>query len=270
MTLCGKPLAPKRAFLFRHFSIDDRFRSAYVTPDDAPFGRRGSGRTDLIRGRRTEDMRKTMIVALAAAVALSAGAARADKTAQAFADPSATGANGFHNLYSGNKLAKTYSVGAAKASGCKIKVQFKGLTGLASGDKLICILGADACIIPPPADCTGLRFGNSVVTLVPYDTVLGKGATKVDTRDVGCGGVDASATNADITCYKPNIAYDPATQCAGQGGLWVPNPTFIPGTEATDGSPGLCQWFVPGSQRLAGPGTGVVAVDGISTAGPIP
>jgi hypothetical protein len=216
-------------------------------------------------------MRKGMILALAAAVALSAGAARADKAANAFVDPTSTGAQGFKNVYSGNKLAKTYSVGGAKTSGCKIKVQFKGLTPpTANGDLLICLLGADACIVPPPGDCTGTRFGNTVVGLVPYDTVLKKGGTKLDTGPIGCGGVDATATNTDITCYRPNGAYNPSTQCAGQGGVWLPNPDFVPGEEGTDGLLGLCQWFVAGSQRLAGPGTPIVAVDGVSTPAPPP
>lgn len=224
-------------------------------------------------------MRKTMLVVLAAAVALSAGAARADKGAEPFVDPSSTGANGFVNVYSGNKLAKTYSVGGAKTSGCKIKISFKGLRPpTANGDKLICILGADACIVPPPGSCTGVRFGNSVVSLVPWDGVLLKGGTKVDTGGIGCGGVDASATNADVTCYRPNAAYSvttntpgsPAAQCGAQGGTWLPNPDFVPGEEASDGLLGLCQWFVPGSQRLAGPGTAVVAVDGISSSAPPP
>jgi len=224
-------------------------------------------------------MRKGMILALAAAVALSAGAARADKAANAFADPTGTGANGFVNVYSGNKLAKTYTVGGAKTSGCKIKVSFKGLRPpTANGDKLICLLGADACIVPPPGNCTGTRFGNTVVGIVPYDTILGKGGTKLDVGDIGCGGTDASAINADITCYRPNAAYSvstntpgsPAAQCAGQGGTWLPNPDFVPGAESTDGLVGLCQWFVPGSQRLTGPGTPIVVVDGVSTPAPPP
>jgi hypothetical protein len=215
-------------------------------------------------------MRKTMIVALAAAVALSAGAARADKSANAFVDPTSTGTNGFHNLYSGNKLAKTYSVGAAKTSGCKIKIQFKNLTGLAPGDKLICLAGADACIVPPPGSCTGVRFGNTIVALLPYDPTLGKGGTKLDTRDIGCGGVDASATGSSIACYKPG-AYNPVTQCGADGGVWINNDTFAPGAEGSDGLLGLCQWFNPGvPNRLTPPGTGLVASDGVSTPGPLP
>ena len=223
-------------------------------------------------------MRKTMLVALAAAVALSAGAARADKTTEAFTDPTSTGANGFKNVYSGNKLAKTYSVGSAKASGCKIKIQFKGLGApTANGDKLICLLGADACIVPPPGDCTGARFGNTVVALVPYDTVLKKGSTKVDTGPLGCGLVDASATGADITCFRPDAAYGVTTntvgsaadQCETAGGTWAPNNDFVSGEEATDGLLGLCG-FANEGDRLAGPGSGIVAVDGISTSAPPP
>jgi hypothetical protein len=224
-------------------------------------------------------MRKTLVVALAAAVALSAGAARADKSTQAFVDGSSTGANGFKNVYSGNKLAKTYSTGSAKASGCKIKISFKGLQApTANGDKLICLLGADACLVPPPGNCNGTRFGNTVVALVPWDGTLLKGGTKIDTGPIGCGGVDASAVNADVTCYRPNAAYSvntntpgsPVAQCAAQGGTWINNADFVPGEEGTDGLLGLCQWFVPGSQRLTGPGTGVVCVDGVSTPAPPP
>lgn len=229
-------------------------------------------------------MCKGKLLALAATVCwLSAGVAQADKSANAFVDPSSTGANGFKNVYSGNKVAKTYSVGAAKQSGCKIKLQFKGLTSppTNNGDKLICLLGADACIVPPPGDCSGVRFGNTIVALVPYDTTVRKGGTKLDTtifEPAGCGALDATATNATITCYRPNAAYSvtstdpgsPGEQCGAQGGVWFPNPEFVPGAEKVDGLLGLCQWFAPGSQRLTGPGTGVVAVAGVSTPGPLP
>ena len=210
-------------------------------------------------------MRRIVVLALAAAV-FSAGAARADKTAQAFIDPATKRGNpaGFENAWNGNLVAKTYSVGAAKQSGCKIKLQFKGLHNFADGEKMICLLGADACIAAHPNPCAG-GFGNSVVLHVPYSALSLKAGTKADMADVDCGvASDATATNTSAFCYRFDNAYDPVNACPGGGGLWIPNPTFVGGAEATDGLVGLCQYFTPGT-RLPAPASALVARDGVST-----
>jgi hypothetical protein len=210
-------------------------------------------------------MRRIIVLALAAAVA-SASGARADKTASAFIDPATVhgGTNGFSNANSTNLAAKTYSVGAAKQSGCKMKIQFKGLSGFVGGEKMICLAGADACIAANPIPCGG-GFGNTIVLHVPYSSLSLKAATKADFADVDCGvATDATATNATVSCYKFDGGYDPAALCPGGGGLWIPNDTFVPGGEATDGLVGLCQYFTP-STRLPAPGSALVARDGVST-----
>ena len=219
-------------------------------------------------------MRKGMILALAAsACMLSAGMARADKSAQAFVDPSSLlgNANGFTNANSANLAAKTYSVGAAKQSGCKMKLQFKGLSGFVDGELMICLAGADACITSP---CNLSNFGNSIVVLPKYSSLSLKSGTKADFADVGCGATNAVATGASVECYKysaPYIAGIAAT-CNGGGGTWLPNPTFVAGGEATDGLVGLCQWFAPpnGGNRLTPPGTGLVAINGVATPDVVP
>lgn len=210
-------------------------------------------------------MHRMLGLALAVTMA-SAGAAFADKAANAFIDPAKLlgGTAGFTNAHSTNLLAKTFSVGSAKTSGCKVKVQFKGLSGFISGEKMICLAGADACIAADPLPCSG-GFGNSIVLHVPYDGVSLKAQTKADFGDVDCGkATDAVSTNTSMHCYKFDTGYDPATLCSGGGGLWVPNPTFVPGEEAIDGLVGLCQYFVSGA-RLPAPATPLVARDGLAT-----
>lgn len=209
------------------------------------------------------------VAGLVGAVLFSAATARADKTAEAFVDPSslAGGAFGFKNAIASNFAAKTYSVGALKQSGCKLKFQFKGLTGFADGEKMICLAGADANLAAFPLPTTpSVWFGNTIVVHVPYSTLTLKAASKADPADIGCGGPDATAINASTSCYKWSATYNPATTCAGQGGLWLANLTFVTGQELTDGLVGVCQWFNPaGGERLTPPATGLVARDGVTT-----
>ena len=208
-------------------------------------------------------MRRMIVLALAATMC-TFGMARADKSANAFVDPATEhgNTNGFENANSTNLVAKTYSVGAAKVSGCKMKVQFKGLHGFVDGEKLICLAGADACIAADPLPCSG-GFGNSIVLLVPYSGISLKAQTKADFSDIGCGATDATSINSGMTCYKFDAGYaaDPSAACAG---LWIPNDTYVPGSEAVDGMVGACQFFTAGT-RMTPPGTGIVARDGIST-----
>jgi hypothetical protein len=188
-------------------------------------------------------MRRIIVLALAAAI-VSASGARADKAANAFIDPATLlgNTNGFTNANSANLAAKTYSVGAAKTSGCKLKLQFKGLSGFVDGEKMICVAGADACIAVPPIPCSG-GFGNSIVIHAPYSALSAKAGTKADLGAIGCGGTDATATDSSIACYKFDALYDPAALCTGSAGAWLANPDFDPLSTATDGLVGLCQWF---------------------------
>jgi hypothetical protein len=207
-------------------------------------------------------MRRIIVLAFVAAI-VSASAAHADKSASAFIDPAKLlgGTAGFTNANTSNLLAKTYSVGAAKTSGCKVKVQFKGLSGFADGEKMICLAGADSCIAADPMPCAG-GFGNSIVLHVPYSSLSLKAGTKADFADVDCGiATNAVSTNSSIHCYKWDAGYDPDAACTG---LWIPNATFVPGSEAIDGMVGLCQYFVAGS-RLPAPATPLVARDGLAT-----
>ena len=220
-------------------------------------------------------MRKIIVLAFAATIVVSASAARADKSANAFIDPSRVdgGTNGFSNAYcalsagvcTGNVPTKTYSVGAAKQSACKLKVQFQRLSGFADGEKMICPAGADACIATPPLACAGTGPGTTIVLHVPYSSLSLKAATKADTADIGCASADAISTNTSIHCYKWDGGYNPVTTCSGQGGSWMANPNFVVGGEATDGLVGLCQWILGPGTRLTPPGTGLVARDGLST-----
>jgi hypothetical protein len=124
-----------------------------------------------------------------------------------------------------------------------------------------CLAGADACTGSP---CSGANLaGNSIVLRVVYSSLSAKAGTKADITDTLCGILDATARNNTITCYKEAV-YNPAAQCATDGGGWLPNSTFVEASAATDGLVGLCQ-FAASGLRLTGPGSGIVARDGVSS-----
>ena len=200
-------------------------------------------------------MRKSIGLFAAAALVVAASTSWAgDKSGEAFVDTSslAGGSNGFTNGISTNLV---YSTGASKSAACKIKVQFKGLTGLADGAELICIGSADvkASIFPAGA-------GNSALLTAVWDQLTGKALGKADLRrvagGVGCGSLDAINYDNDMDCYLPDAGYDPATQCATDGALWV-----AAAAESTDNFLGICQGGAPGF-RITPPGSGLLASQG--------
>jgi hypothetical protein len=224
-------------------------------------------------------MRKSLILGFTTAILMiCAGAARADKTAQALIDPlyvsgspSPTGFINASNTCSpppGTCVKNVPTVGSVKQSGCKLKILIKGLTLFADLEEMICLAGADACIANPGIPC-GAGFGNTVVARVPFSTLTLKAQTKADFTDIGCGATNATATNTSMRCYRDDLAYDPELLCSGSLGLWTNNDTFVPATPATDGLVGHCQYFTPGT-RLAPPATALVARDGVSTPQTIP
>lgn len=199
-------------------------------------------------------MRKGIGMIAAAALTVAAGTGWAgDKESSSFVDNTSLsgGSNGFTNGISTNLV---FSTGSSKASACKVKVQFKGLTGLSDGDELICIPGADVLGGPlPPGGA-----GNSVVMNVVWTALTGKGLGKADLRNfaIGCGAVDAVNWNGELNCYLPDGAYNPATQCASDGGIWL-----APLDPDKDNLLGICQGVVLGF-RITPPGSGLVAIHG--------
>jgi hypothetical protein len=204
--------------------------------------------------RRDQKMRKANWLVVAAFVMAGNAALAADKSIEAFVDPSSVvgGLNGFTN--------QEVSTGKSKAGKCKMVIKFGGLAGFAAGDKLICIAGADvrATLGLPP----GL-VGNSVVVHVVADG-FGAAKGKANLTNIGCGTIsDAISINGSLVCYKPDLSYNPPAACAGAipPMLWVP-----PTTTPTDQLVGLCQGFVAGAgERLPPPTSGVVAQQGLSS-----
>jgi len=199
-------------------------------------------------------MRKGIGLIAAAALAVAAGTGWAgDKQGNSFVDISSLsgGSNGFTNGISTNLV---FSVGASKSSSCKLKVQFKGLTGLSDGDLLICLPGADVKAAGLPAG----GAGNSVVMNVEWTALTGKGIGKADLRNfaLGCGSTDAISWNGELDCYLPDGAYNPATQCGSDGGLWL-----APTDPTKDNILGICQGAVLGF-RITPPSSGLLAEQG--------
>ena len=191
-------------------------------------------------------MRKLVIVAIGILALAPAALAGGDKSTSTFADITSIngGSNGFANGTSG---------GTSKSGGCTIQLAMKGLSGLTDGDNVICTGCADvraAALGPNPA-------GNCVVWAIPAKKGSIKTKSSVGIIDVAgqhCGSTQTVSFNAQTTCYKPDLSYDPATACSG-GQLWIPAPVnkgFLVG---------LCQGFTEGA-RITPPTSGEIARTG--------
>jgi hypothetical protein len=214
-----------------------------------------------IRAFAAHDKGETIMIGRAALVATvilgltASGSIAGDKIGSSFVDNTSLsgGSNGFTNAISTNAV---YSVGASKSAACKLKVQFKGLTGLSDGDLLICLPGADVKATGLPAG----GAGNSVAMTVKWTALTGKALGKADLRNIagglGCGSVDSISWNGELDCYLPDGGYNAATQCASDGGLWL-----APADPTKDNLLGICQGVVLGF-RLTPPGSGLLAVQG--------
>jgi hypothetical protein len=198
-------------------------------------------------------MRKSIGLIATAALALTASIGwTADKVASSYVDTTSLsgGSAGFTNGISTNA---TYSTGSSKSSSCKIKIQFKGVTGLSDGDELICLPGADvkAVSLPPGG------AGNSVAMTVVYSALTGKAQGKADLRKIegglGCGSQDAISYNGELDCYLPDAGYDAEAACAG---IWL-----APDATSTDNLLGICQGVVPGF-RIGTPASALLAEQG--------
>jgi hypothetical protein len=192
---------------------------------------------------------RNFVCAIAAGVAFATVAwAGGDKAATAFVDVSNSGTNGFTN---------GTSSGQSKTGGCTTQIKFKGLTGVAAGDMLICTGSADV-IAPPIFNPPGA--GNSVVWQVPAiagGLKIKSSVAIISVAGQHCGGTTALSYNAETRCYKPDPGYDPQTACGTIPGIWVAAPTN------TTGLVGLCQGTAVG-QRIPAPSSGEIARTGMT------
>lgn len=144
-----------------------------------------------------------------------------------------------------------------KYGACKQQIQFKSKAGALEGQDIVCISSGDTYT------SLALNAGNS---LVMRGTMTdGKLKMKADLRAIGCGILAQTTTiNSEMVCYTDS-GWDGATECTGQGGLWIA-PNAQAGTEKFKPADleGLCQGFAFGF-RLVPPGGTYLAEVGVYT-----
>lgn len=199
---------------------------------------------------------KKICLFTAAAVLVSGSVAWAgpkDKVAEALIDNSSiAGTPGvWDNLV---------AVGKVQMKGCKVKIQGKDLAAALEGEEIVCLAGADA-------KSAGLPPGGAGNSIILAGTVSGgKLKIKADMEgQIPCGapGNTAIAYNANVQCYRQDLAYT--------GGGWIGACAPLPGIpipgDGSDSFIGLCQGVVPGV-RIPAPGSALLAVQGMLTPAP--
>jgi len=199
---------------------------------------------------------KKLVIVMATTMALSgvAFAGPKDKVGEALVNPSALGGNASWN--------NTTVAGKVKSNKCKYQIGAKAnpVGDLADGP-VVCFAEAD---VYNTSLGVGL-FGNSVVLTGVASG--GKLSMKADLRAIGCGVAGAStAINGTTICFGVDVPgdFDPATQCAGAGMLWVPA-NLLPGTTEINGGAalGVCQGVNAGlGERIPRPVAPVLAEQG--------
>lgn len=197
-------------------------------------------------------MRKTLLIgALAVAVAAPAWAGPKDQIKQSLIGVDAIGGNA-----TVNNATTAFSMAA---KGCTVQIKAKGLSGVADGDMVMCIVGADV-------KATGLPAGGAGNGVLLVGEVKKAGISlKASLAEIGCGGTDQINYNGNMHCYLDDATYRTtgwSTACLGAGMAPIanaqPEPKQLKVNAGQNIVVGLCQGLSPG-QRLPGPGAGLIA-----------
>ena len=156
-------------------------------------------------------MRKNVFVAaLVAAVCLPGMAlAGGTKSANNYVNPGDVSGPALPDTTGavGASFTNGVSAGASKGdSGCKVSWQFKGLTGIADGQEIICVSNSTVSV-------SGANLQVATGLVVKMVVTGGAAKAKLDlfAEGTGCnksGGVNpVKAYASHVVCYEPDLAY---------------------------------------------------------------
>lgn len=162
-------------------------------------------------------MRKNVwVAALAAAMCLPGLAlAGGTKSANNYVNPVDVSAPALPDITGavGTTFTNGVSQGASKGdSGCKVSFQFKGLTGIADGQNIICVSNATVS-----ASSFNLQISTGLIVNIPMKKGGGKASIDLAAEGTGCsksGGPQnpTKAYASQVTCYEPDPGYNPGCQ----------------------------------------------------------